>query len=183
MTTEPQALLSRLREQIEAGRGEYTGAFKRADLAAAVDLLSRLLQPVEMTLERIKEVLQAAHQGTIYGGRLVEEDVPPIIMDLVASALASERAKIQSELQAAVTAADVAGYERGAARRNSGQCEGCGFLTGNRDDYKAIHVTNGVLTLCMQCLGDVNRKNPELVELREQLANATTMLQNRSERA
>jgi hypothetical protein len=39
------------------------------------------------------------------------------------------------------------------------KCEGCG-LHGDSVKYIRVHVTNGVLTLCRQCLDDVNRKNP-----------------------
>jgi ribosome-binding protein aMBF1 (putative translation factor) len=47
------------------------------------------------------------------------------------------------------------------------KCEGCGARDGN---FKKINVTNGVLNLCRQCLDDVNRKNPELIEIRAALA-------------
>ena len=41
-------------------------------------------------------------------------------------------------------------------------CDGCGVL----GPSIRVYVTNGALTLCEQCLGDVNRKNPELVTLK-----------------
>ncbi len=49
------------------------------------------------------------------------------------------------------------------------RCEGC-WTFGPRVELIDIHVTNGLLTLCRQCLDDVNRKNPELVTLKSRLA-------------
>lgn len=37
-------------------------------------------------------------------------------------------------------------------------CDGCGTYGVHKD----IHTTNGALRLCVQCLDDINRKNPEL---------------------
>lgn len=47
------------------------------------------------------------------------------------------------------------------------KCEGCGLTTSREDEYTRIHVLNGVLCLCKQCLFDVNRKNPELITLQQ----------------
>ena len=47
------------------------------------------------------------------------------------------------------------------------RCEGCGLTTIREDEYTRIHVLNGVLCLCKQCLFDVNRKNPELIALKQ----------------
>lgn len=49
------------------------------------------------------------------------------------------------------------------------KCEGCGAVDW-ADKFKKIHVTNGALMLCVQCLSDINRKNPELVALRAENA-------------
>lgn len=48
------------------------------------------------------------------------------------------------------------------------KCEGCGSI--GSAEYIKIHVTNGALTLCRQCLDDINRKNPEVAALRAMLA-------------
>lgn len=48
------------------------------------------------------------------------------------------------------------------------RCEGC--HTWGKVEIIKIHVTNGVLALCRQCLDDVNRKNPELIELKKQIS-------------
>ncbi len=52
------------------------------------------------------------------------------------------------------------------------RCEGCGAL-GENVKYIDVRVTNGVLHLCQQCLDDVNRKNPKLIEAVELLAELT----------
>jgi len=40
------------------------------------------------------------------------------------------------------------------------KCEACGLISGA--EYTKIRTTNGGLTLCGQCLGDINRKNPQI---------------------
>lgn len=49
------------------------------------------------------------------------------------------------------------------------KCEGCGIFLDSPDKYKHINLTNGALTLCLQCLDDFNRKNPELIALKEEI--------------
>lgn len=43
------------------------------------------------------------------------------------------------------------------------ECSACGLFFGVGVGYKNIRTTNGGLLLCDQCLGDINRKNPELI--------------------
>lgn len=51
-----------------------------------------------------------------------------------------------------------------------GHCEGCGMERPPAVGLRKVRTTNGVLTLCMQCLGDVNRKNPRIADLEAQHA-------------
>ncbi len=44
------------------------------------------------------------------------------------------------------------------------ECAGCGCVD---LEMSKIHVTNGALTLCKQCLSDINRKNPATDRLRK----------------
>ena len=46
------------------------------------------------------------------------------------------------------------------------KCEACGLVSSS---YVGIHVANGRLNLCRQCLSEINAKNPELKTLRNQL--------------
>lgn len=48
------------------------------------------------------------------------------------------------------------------------KCEACGLQA--IETYIQVRTTNGSLLLCQQCLGDLNRKNPELSDLRAALA-------------
>lgn len=75
-----------------------------------------------------------------------------------------ETARAASDRIAALLAENEALRKELAALRER-KCEGCG-LRGD-GEYIKIHVTNGVLTLCRQCLDDVNRKNPELPAIRQ----------------
>jgi hypothetical protein len=52
------------------------------------------------------------------------------------------------------------------------ECEGCG-LHGAHLAHPFIHLTNGALTLCEQCLAEFNGKNPELAALRNDFARVT----------
>jgi hypothetical protein len=47
-------------------------------------------------------------------------------------------------------------------------CEACGLI--GAKEYVYVHTTNGGLSLCPQCLAEINRKNPELKLLREKLS-------------
>lgn len=49
-----------------------------------------------------------------------------------------------------------------------GNCEGCGSRPGI--SYKTISLTNGSLHLCVRCLDDISRKNPELIAAKALLA-------------
>lgn len=42
------------------------------------------------------------------------------------------------------------------------KCEACGVPEASRH----VNTTNGGLFLCQQCLDDINRKNPEVAELK-----------------
>jgi hypothetical protein len=45
------------------------------------------------------------------------------------------------------------------------KCNACGLPESHL--FKRVRTTNGGLLLCEQCLADINRKNPELRNLRD----------------
>ena len=44
------------------------------------------------------------------------------------------------------------------------KCEGCGLCSNKPAATRQVRTTNGVLSLCDQCLSDINRKSPLLAE-------------------
>ncbi len=54
------------------------------------------------------------------------------------------------------------------------KCEGCGTIGGA--EYIKVRTTNGALTLCRQCLDDINRKNPEVAALKAEIERLNKLL-------
>jgi hypothetical protein len=55
-----------------------------------------------------------------------------------------------------------------AAMKPLPKCEACG-LHGDHVRHVIVRTTNGSVRFCKQCLGDINRKNPETARLRDVL--------------
>lgn len=47
------------------------------------------------------------------------------------------------------------------------KCDACG-LQGQNVELIYVRTTNGGITLCRQCLDEINRKNPETKSVKEQ---------------
>lgn len=61
------------------------------------------------------------------------------------------------------------------------RCEGC-HIEGVSVNFRHIHLRNGVLTLCLECLECVNGKNPELAVLRAEVRRLREESESRLQR-